>query len=337
MNERNRVLFSLDYELFFGKHTGSVAHCLLKPINALVQLLNQHNIKVSLFVDAGYLRQLEKHSQRFPQLLAEKSQIQQQLLSLSAQGHDIQLHIHPHWQDSYYDGQAWVIDTTRYRLHDFSPQAQLDIVKKYKKTLEGYTTKPIFAYRAGGWCLQPFEKISSALRQQGLWLDSTLFQNGFSDDPARWFNFKNMPRDGQWHFDNDPLLKQKNGYFCEVPISAVKTSPLFFWKLALLKLYAQKNFIPFGDGHAMIASKSYYFQRLTAPTYGPVMIDGAKAGQLQHAFKQHLAQHDKAHIFNVMGHPKSLSPYSLTQLKAFLVQYPEIVSITYQDIDRNTH
>jgi len=332
ITDNNKLLISLDYELFFGKQAGSIENCLLKPTNALVDLLKPYNIKLSLFVDAGFLYQLERHVDKFPELLIEKNKIQQQLLALSEQGHDIQLHIHPHWQDSYYDGQTWVIDTTRYRLHDFNTQEQLTIVREYKQTLERYTTHPIFAFRAGGWCLQPFNGISHALKENGIWLDSTLFHHGFSDDPTRWFNFKDMPQSNQWNFNDNPLLEQENGYFCELPISAVKTYPLFFWKLALLKIFSKNTFASFGDGQAMVANKSYYLQRLTQTTYGPVMIDGVKAGQLQHAFTQHLKQNKQNHIFNVMGHPKSLSPYSLKQLKAFLQKNPEIISVTYQDI-----
>jgi len=332
--EDNMLLLSLDYELFFGEKTGSVENCLLKPTEALVKLLNAHNIKLSLFVDAGFLYQLEKYSSSFPQLLIEKDRIQQQLLRLSEQGHDIQLHIHPHWQDSHYNGSAWVIDTRRYRLHDFTPQEQLTIVHDYKQTLQKYTTKPIFAYRAGGWCLQPFSEISTALKANDIWLDSTLFNNGFSDDPTRWFNFKGMPQSQQWGFSEDPLTREEKGYFCELPISAIKTSPLFFWKLALVKLFSKKSFVSFGDGQAMVANKNYYWQRLTTATYGPVMIDGIKAGQLQHAFRQHQKQGKQARIFNVMGHPKSASPYSLKKLEQFLIQQPEMISITYQDIKK---
>lgn len=333
MKHNNKLLLSLDYELFFGKHAGSVENCLLKPTEALVRLLDPYNIKLSLFVDAGFLYQLEAHSKTFPELLIEKNKIQQQLLTLSEQGHDIQLHIHPHWQDSYYDGEIWIIETKRYRLHDFSPEEKLSIVQNYKETLTHYTTKPIFAFRAGGWCLQPFNEISHALKKNGIWLDSTLFNNGFSDDPTRWFNYKNMPQQAQWNFSDDPLIAQEKGYFCELPISAVETSPLFFWKLALLKLFSKKEFVSFGDGHAMVANKSYYLQRLTTTTYGPVMVDGIKAGQLQHAYIQQLSS--EKHIFNVMGHPKSLSPYSLKQLELFLTKNPEIISITYQDIKQN--
>jgi hypothetical protein len=111
-----------------------------------------------------------------------------------------------------------------------------------------------------------------------------------------------------------------------------KTSPLFFWKLALRKKLSSHLFTPFSDGQAMLASRSYYIERLTKTTYGPVILDGSKAGQLEKAFKEHLKLADKNSIFNVMGHPKSLSPYSLIKLEDFIRKHNELTSITYQDL-----
>ena len=327
-----KILLSLDYEIFFGKNCGSVEHCIIKPTEFLLAILDKYNYKMSLFVDAGFLLQLKQQAIKYPQLKIQYQQIKQQLLRLSSQGHDIQLHIHPHWQDSYYNGESWEINTERYRLHDFTQEEINAIVQSYKQELESCSKQPIFAFRAGGWCLQPFDKIKQALQDNDIWLDSTVFSDGHSDDPTRWFDFKHMPQQGYWHFDNNPLIPKEDGYFTEVPISATKTSPLFFWKLALRKKFASHLFAPFSDGQSMRASRSYYIERLTKTTYGPVMIDGLKAGQLEKAYQEHLKQADEKAVFNAMGHPKTLSPYSLIKLEKFIKAHPELMSITYQDL-----
>ncbi|MGC3833447.1 hypothetical protein ACPSKX_03750 [Moritella viscosa] len=189
-------------------------------------------------------------------------------------------------------------------MHDFNPKEINDIVKTYKQEPESCSEQAVFAFRAGGWCLQPFEQIKSALKANDIWLDSTVFSQGHSDEPSRWFNFNTIPKQAYWYFDNDPLKQQQDGYFTELPISATKTSPLFFWKLALRKKLPSRLF----------------------------MIDGSKAGQLEKAFQEHLEQADQDSIFNIMGHPKSLSPYSLIKLEQFLQLHSELDSITYQDL-----
>lgn len=330
--EQVKLLLSFDYEIFFGQHCGTVEKCLIEPTTQLTSLLNSYNYKASFFVDAGFLLKLKESCKRYPELSLQYAAIKKQLTTLSAQGHDIQLHIHPHWQDSHYDGDGWIIDSQRYRLHDFSEAEISEIVTTYKQTLELCSEQEIFAFRAGGWCLQPFGAIKKALQENEIWLDSTVFSDGHSDDPTRWFNFKNSPQQAYWHFSDDPMMPIKSGYFTELPISATKTSPLFFWKLAFHKKFSKNRFVPFGDGQAMIASPSYYIERLTRTTYGPVMIDGAKAGQLNKAFIEHLQLNDRNSIFNVMGHPKSLTPYSLIKLEQFLQQHKNISSITFQDL-----
>ena len=331
MNKVN-YLISLDYELFFGTSPGSVQNCMLIPTKELVKVLDRHNSKVCLFVDAGFLVRLKDYSEHFPELTEQRKEIHKQLLALSAAGHDIQLHIHPHWIDSTYDQNGWKINTQRYRLHDFSATEIEKIVYSYKAELQQCSHQPIFAYRAGGWCLQPFKKIKEALLNNGIWLDSTVFSQGYSSDPTRHFNFKSMPKLPYWRFSDDPLQPNESGEFIELPISAYKTSPLFFWKLAFHKKFSSQKFTTFGDGQAMVANKQYYLQRLTQTTYGPVMLDGAKAGQLQNALKKHMKNQHSLSIFNIMGHPKSLTPYSLDKLEQFLKNDQSLQCKTFQDL-----
>ena len=156
-NKHIPFLLSLDYELFFGNNCGTVENCIINPTKQLLTILDKYDFKVSLFVDAGFLVRLKQQSQKFPELKKEYDSIKTQLKQLSSNGHDIQLHIHPHWEDSYFDGNGWVIDTKRYRLHDFSPEEIKSIVTNYKQELESCSEQDVFAFRAGGWCLQPFE------------------------------------------------------------------------------------------------------------------------------------------------------------------------------------
>ncbi|RBW47823.1 hypothetical protein DS885_01300 [Psychromonas sp. B3M02] len=323
-------LISLDYELFFGKNTGSVEDCMITPTNQLLTVLNKYNSRVCLFVDAGFLVKLKEYAKNYPELQQQYNDIKQQLLSLSKAGHDIQLHIHPHWVDSTYDKNGWNIETRRYRLHDFSDLEIDQIVRTYKAELTSCTLQPIFAYRAGGWCLQPFDRLAKALASNGIWLDSTLFNQGYSSDPTRYFDFTDMPQQAYWTFSTDPLQPDPKGQFLEIPISAFRTSPWFFWKLAFHKKLSSKQFKSFGNGQAMVANKQYYIDRLTKATFGPVMIDGAKAGQLESALRAHNKQQPNA-IFNIMGHPKSLAPYSLTKLDQFLNNHPQLQCKTFQN------
>jgi hypothetical protein len=325
-----RLLITLDYELFFGRQVGTVERCMLRPLEALEQVVDRHDVKLTLFVDAGYLHQLQNQVAAAPNLKHDHARISDQLKRLTDQGHDVQLHIHPHWEDSVFRNGAWQIDTQRYRLHDFDQEAALRIVSDYKRALTEIVGDRVFAYRAGGWCLQPFALIGEALSAHGIWLDSTVYFNGHSPDDIRGFDFRQAPKRTRWRFSADPLKPEEEGRFLELPISACRVSPLFYWKLAFLKKFARGAYKAFGDGQAMVANSAYYRALLTRPSHSVASIDGAKAGLLESAYRQ-LDQMEGPRVFNVMGHPKALTPDSLRRLDRFLTRHPEFESVTLQD------
>lgn len=311
------LLVGVDYELFFGRNHGSIEHCLIQPTSALVDILEAHGMVLSLFVDAGYLLELSKH----PSASAQRSHaaIAGQLESLTKRGHEVQLHVHPHWQDSQFDGVRWEIDTRRYRLHDFSASEQIELVADYKTHLESFSANAITTYRAGGWCMQPFDDLADALATSGITIDSTVFAGGVSEDRQRGFDFTNAPLNALWRFDSDPLQTETNGRFLEIPIGAIDVGPVFFWRSQIAQRLDKAKHANLGDGGALRADWRYYFNRLTQRSVAPASIDGAKAMLLIEVERQRARRGDE--FLNLMGHPKALSRYSLAQLDNFLKQH----------------
>lgn len=311
------IFITLDYELFFGRNSGTQERSIIQPTNRLLDVLGKYGVKASFFVDSGYLLKLEQYRKGFPLLESDYQNIVEQLRRLSSDGHDIQLHIHPHWEDSYYDGDRWVIDTTRYRIHDFSKDDVVDLIRRYKNVLTSLTGTEPFAYRAGGWCIQPFKHLMDALRLNNVWLDSTLFQNGKNDSDTHFFDFMGMPDKTMWRFENDPLIENPHGYFTEIPISSYRVSPLFFWKLAFYKKFGSDKHKSFGDGSAAGGSRLDKLRMLTRYTDSVVSIDGYKASYLSKSFVQFLKKSDHSN-FVIIGHPKAMSEYSLDRLEQFI-------------------
>ncbi len=314
----SNILITLDYELFFGLKVGTLENCILTPTSKLLNILDKYGVKATFFVDSGYLVKLEELKGQFPVLEKEYDAISSQIKALDRDGHSIQLHIHPHWEDSTFDGERWIMDTKRYRLHQFSEDEIDDIIYRYKKVLTNMVGDKIFAHRAGGWCIQPFPKIKNALKKHNIFLDSTLFKNGKNDSNTHYFNFKNMPDKTEWRFEDDPLKESKNGFFKEVPISDYKLSPLFFWKLVYIKKFGGAEHQPFGDGSAAGGSRLDKLRMLTTYTHSVVSIDGFKSSFLEKAYQSFLKRRDCKN-FIVIGHPKSMSEYSLKKLERFIL------------------
>ena len=152
-----RIFLTFDYELFFGNKTGSVEKCMLEPTNKLIQLAEKYNARFTFFVDVLYLMKLKEYSV-IDKLNTEYKAIFAQLKTLIHQGHDIQLHLHTHWVNATYESE-WKLDYANYRIHNFSGEEIEKIVQTSVSFLGDITLQKVFAFRAGGWCLQPFEEM----------------------------------------------------------------------------------------------------------------------------------------------------------------------------------
>ncbi len=309
-----QFLLGVDYELFFGNPTGTPQACMIEPTNALLDVLEKHGARLTAFADAAYLVKLQQARQRTLRTVFER--IARQLRTLVDRQHDVQLHVHPHWQDSNWREGRWQIDTQRYRAHDFSREELIDMLREQVACLGNITGSAPVAYRAGGWCLQPFAHLSEALHAVGIRLDSTVYAGGSSVNPGREFDFTRAPLEDYWRFEDDPLVVEASGRFLELPISTVTVPPIFYWRMLGRRLRPSDLHRTFGDGKALSGSGGYYLRKLLAWESGVASIDGARASMLPRALA---ARHRLGgNVLNVMGHPKSISRASLRDLDAFL-------------------
>ncbi len=309
------IYITLDYEIYFGENPGSVEKCIIYPTSELIRIAEKHDVRFSFFVDCGFILKLDEYRKKYPVLEKDYKAITEQVKYLSDTGHDVQLHIHPHWEDSSFDGERWNIDVRRYKLADFSESDIAGIVKRYKKVLTDLTSKKIFAFRAGGWCLQPFSKLMNIFKEENIGLDSSVFRNGYFSSEQYAYDFRNAPDKDIYKFENDVVVENENGFFTELPISPIRNSPLFFWKLFLLGRKDPYLHKPLGDGRAM-AAPGYRKKLLTRYTNNPVSVDGYNSHLLQKALGA-LKRKNRTHMV-VIGHPKALSRYSIQKIEEFV-------------------
>ncbi|MDQ3047425.1 MAG: hypothetical protein M3R27_07750 [Bacteroidota bacterium] len=92
------IYLTLDYEIYFGENHGTVEKCILAPTRELIRIAETHDVRFSFFVDCGFILKLDEYRKEFPQLEKDYTSITEQVKYLSETGHDIQLHIHPHWE-----------------------------------------------------------------------------------------------------------------------------------------------------------------------------------------------------------------------------------------------
>ena len=305
------ILITLDYELFFGK-SGSIEQSIIHPTEQLLLILDKYNIKASFFIDSGYILKLIEYKKENSVLKKDYDLISNQIRKLNSEGHNIELHIHPHWEDSSFDGENWVFNTGRYKLSDFSVSEIDNIIKRYRDILFRITGVYPKVYRAGGWCIQPFHKLFKSLKKYGVYIDSTIYLDGKNTTPSKSYDFSNSPNKNNWRFFHDPLIEDKDGDFLEIPISSIKLTPLFYLKFIYFKFFGGNKHKAFGDGYAIRNSRSQILQLLSRKSNSVASIDGYKASLLDRLAQENIEQ------LVLIGHPKAFTPFSLQKLDLFI-------------------
>ncbi len=312
-----QVILTFDYELFFGTNTGSVQKCMIEPTDRLLAIARKFDIPLVFFVDIGFLIKLQEYKQHFPELEEDYNNIRNQLAEIAASDSEVQLHIHPHWEKSHYDGEKWVVVTDGcYKLSDFPDEEAEAIVRKYYQYLVDFTGKKPTTYRAGGWCIQPFSQIEKVFQELGIEKDSTVFPGGKFESEHYQFDFSTvLPFGNPYRFQSDVTKAEPNGYFLEIPIASWEFSPLFYWRL-----YALGRLNP--SAHKMIGDGSFLAQPgrkksvLLHKTWNHVSSDGYYASRLTKQARYYSDK--KVKTFVVIGHPKGMTRYSLKQLERFV-------------------
>ena len=312
-----KIVLSFDYELFFGTDPGSVYKCMLEPTDRLLNLAERFQIPMVFFVDAGFLVRLDDYRTTFPELEKDAQAIHDQLKRMISLGCAVELHVHPHWEKSSYQNGKWKIQTDGcYKLADFSKEKAASIVRRYSDTLTRWTGQKQKAFRAGGWCVQPFEHIREILTDLGIKVDSSVFPGGRFESPHYDFDFTAIaPFSSSYTFTSNVCMAEKNGVFTEVPISSWRFSPLFYWRLYISGRLNKSRHRMWGDGN-FLAQPGRKKSVLTNFTWNHVSCDGFYAGMLmkQADFYRSLDQVP----FVVIGHPKGLSVYALEKLEEFI-------------------
>lgn len=318
MKEFKKLLVTFDYELFLGKNSGSVNNCIIKPTAQIASILKEYQVKAIFFVDTVYLLKLKDKSVNFP--LAEKDYeaITTQLKMLAADGHYLFPHIHAHWYNAEYNHQAneWHLnDLSHYRFHSLDDSLKEKIFQKSIDLLNEIILPvnpdhTIDGYRAGGWCIQPFNDFKPYFEKHAIANDFSVAPGIKSNSQTNYHDFTNAKKH-IYRFDDDVMAENENGLFCEFPVSTLEHSALvtlaykierkFLWKFKI------KNS---GDGNAA----QFAANPASEKPRKLMSIDNMMISNLR-AYKNFIGKNDYVHM---VSHPKMISFYNITIFKKIL-------------------
>ncbi len=236
-----KLFLSFDYELFLGENYDSPEVVLFEMTRKICGVLDDCGVKGTFFADVFSAIQYRKYG-----LNDYADGFEAQIKWIIKNGHDVQLHIHPHWVMSQYKDGKWFHQKEYYRISEFEHDV-IDpfgnkhninsLIREGKEYLEricriekrDYVCN---SFRAGGYAIQPYDKIVPSLIANGIKNDSSIATGTVDWNYWHRYNFLSVPKKrnyvitekGEFYFE----LLAKGNYIREIPIGSIRNDYLKF-------------------------------------------------------------------------------------------------------------
>lgn len=196
---RHAILATIDYELF-GSGAGDLETHLLQPTEQLLHFFAQRQIRATFFIEVAEILALQQAVEdgKAPSALQEGyARIQQQLKTLVASGHDVQLHYHPQWVGAVWRQDGWHLPTSHGGILHTGLQAFHQTVQHGKALLEeiagearpGYRCQ---VFRAGMYHLDRTPAVGAALLELGFRADSSVVRGYHRRDAVAEIDYRDL-------------------------------------------------------------------------------------------------------------------------------------------------
>ena len=317
---KKHLLFTLDYELF-GNGSGDVFKHIIEPTDKLLEIAYRFNMKFTFFFEVIEYWKLKEEWESGNNMGYQKNPIEvmeNQIRDCYRRGHDIQLHFHPQWVDARWVDGKWVVNLEKWRLGGYDGIGENSITnlfKRGKQTLEDIL-KPVnsdyecIAFRAGGYNIQPSEKIVASMKKTGIFVDTSIYPGGKETGLLSNYDYSGIdPAKGFWHV-GEKLEIMGNSTIIEVPIVSfpmMRLKKFFTWERLMSILrnsQSAKNSLEAktatSDKKSGFFDKISYFFQTEWQTWDFCLFSKS----LHKDFLSRIAILDRD-VFVLVGHPKS--------------------------------
>jgi hypothetical protein len=174
---RIQLVLSDDWELY-GDGSGDMRRIQFESLRTLTDIYEQAGLRGSF--NAEVMQQLH-HLQRGdddPRLLDLANEWSALLGDVYARGHDVQLHLHPQWDNAQYGDGKWLL-TSDWSLAKHPPERVRAMLRDSIAYLEGLIKRidPTYrcvSFRAGAWSLGTGPNALPALVDAGIGVDTSI-------------------------------------------------------------------------------------------------------------------------------------------------------------------
>ena len=303
-----------------------------------MDIADKYGVKVTLFSDVLCADRLKEWNfNAF--CLPYKNQLQYAI----ANGHDVQLHIHPHWLTTRFDGNEFH-PSCDFSLSDFRDDTKFGgipgIIKRAIESLREICMPAneqyqCVAFRAGGYNIYPdTELIIKSLYENGIRYDCSMAKGYYFKSGISEVDFRKLPDDPNWIINpqNYRLTLTDQPGILEIPIATIPKTPFEIPTRFKLKKYAHRAVENRGrlihrDNRTGFISKlkMLFSARMLSFDNHTLSIDYLMriVGYNMDKYKN---KTDNM-MFCVVSHPKSMGDYSFNLMERFIAsiqkRYPE--------------
>ena len=280
---------------------------------------------MTFFVDCAYLYRLNELRSNYPRLEEDYQLVLQNLHEILKKGHEIQMHVHPQWYYSTFDGEKWIMDFAHYKLSDIEDEQLISLFAKSKSLLDdicGYST---IAYRAGGFSIDDCRIFPKLFKDNGIQIDSSVVTGSHFNSSTLSYDYRKAPQKDSWFFSDSVSKEDVNGPFIELPIGTHKAVGFKFYVNKIKTMLHHKgDYRPWGDGVSVVAiySKWHFLKEKIRFAFSNMCLhaslDTIKSRELEQSY-----QRQKGENFVMISHPKYLSPQSIRDFIRFIDNHPD--------------
>jgi hypothetical protein len=317
------AIITFDYEVFLGRKTGTIENCVIRPTNAILEILKKNNAKAIFFVDTTWLLFLKEN------FFSDFMLVAGQLKRITELGSSVELHLHPQWIDAYKSETHIGFNSYRYyKLHSLNQIEISDLFNKSIELLQGITNQKICCFRAGGWCIQPFDQLCDVFKSCLIEYDFSVVPGlSLNDGKDYDFDFSNAPELPFYRFNNNINQPDTNGPFVEFPLSTYHNNPIYrIFNKVILKIIKDSIF---GDGMGSKGrSTNQTFTHVFSFSKEKFSLDRINTLLFRYLLYTHLR---KSSLIVVVSHPKLVSACALNNLDYITKKYRTMNSTEFDN------
>lgn len=196
-----------DWELR-GDGSGDIERIQLAPLRKLLEIYAKYGVRTTFLPDVMQQLVFRRFQTKHPELTAPAQSWDEHVREAFRQGHDIQLHLHPQWNEAEYVDGRWRLKGD-WSIINYDRETASTMLAECKQYLENLLSSidenySCIAFRAGALAAAPSDHLFESLVTIGVQLDVSIAPGLFVSDHNLTLDYRHCEEDFLPYF---PMLK----------------------------------------------------------------------------------------------------------------------------------